>query len=127
MKLGLGLSLFAAGALVSAALIKGEQERKKMQEEELRKLDEEMPEPTAVKATVIKKLCGVGDYSRVLFPSSKAEYAVLFLTDGGENIALEVGEEDYLGMSEGSRGLLVYTNKRFMAFDTDTDTDAEAE
>ena len=121
MKLGLGLSLFAAGALVAAAAIKGGEEMKKMREEALRKLDEEMPEPAAVNATVIRKLCGVGDYSRVLFPSTKAEFAVLFQTDAGDNIVLEVGEEDYLSINEGSHGLLIYTGKAFIAFDTEPD------
>ena len=121
MRIGTILSFLAADALIAFLIGKNAKSQAEEKKEQLRKLDEEMPEPTAVWATATNKLCGVGDYSRVLFPKSVSEYAILFLTDTGEDIALGMTEEEYLSIGEGERGLLVYMNQKFMAFDKNPD------
>ena len=122
MKLGLvhivGYGLAAAFIIAeTVAAFRSGALKKKQADDELAKLDKDAPEPTAVFATAVNKICDVGDYSKVLFPSAVSEYAVFFRTDDGGEVTLAMSEDEYLAIEEGSHGLLVYQNTKFMAFD----------
>lgn len=52
-------------------------------------------------------------------PETKKEFHVLFLTDDGEEIELEVDENLYLSLSKGDSGMLAVLNGSFYGFDRD--------
>ena len=121
----LGAALLAVVVSAGIALSKSE----KKSEADL--TDGEIPEPTEVRARLVKKCCTVGDYSgeplsvllghRYDAPTGGSEYALFFKTEDGCSLQFLVSEEEYLSAEEGTDGLLVYVNRKFMAFDTDAD------
>ena len=79
---------------------------------------EDLPEPDTVNATLQKKQCGELDIDVPPHPWERNDYAVFFSTDTGDDLVFFVTEEEYLSVEEGTHGLLVYINERFLAFDT---------
>ena len=112
--------IFALGlAAALTVILKSRKERKEAEIE----LDEDSPEPepVSVRATAAEMRCGLGPYESMKRPSTKPVYAVRFETDTGGDVLLEMSEDEYLSITEGSRGLLVYMNDKFIAFDTQTE------
>lgn len=78
----------------------------------------EEPPITEYHVTVFDMACDAESYGYAQ-PALEKSFHVVFLTDDGEKLELEVDEETYLSLSKGESGMLAVLNEKFYGFNSD--------
>lgn len=90
-----------------------QRKRNRKMQESWDKLEE--PQITEYHVNVTDMKCDAESYGYSL-PVTEKEFHVLFLTDDGEKIALDVDEETYLSLNVGDSGMLAILTEKFYGF-----------
>lgn len=108
------------GVILGALIIGGiiyhivdQRKRNRKMQESWDKLEE--PQITEYHVTVADMTCNAETYGYSR-PVTEKEFHVLFLTDDGEKLALDVDEETYLSLNVGESGMLAIVNEKFYGF-----------
>ncbi len=116
-----GVLVFGGGVFVCFCFVKGirqckdEIAKKKAGITNEPKLIEDDVEPSKTRATVIDQMCAVRTVG-IKTPKTLKEFVIIFQTENGETLKLNVPEEMYDGFEKGQTGILSLVNGELYSF-----------